>query len=44
MILPEEAGFPVGGPHKNRYVLLEVHYNNPDKLTGIVDLHMFTVL
>jgi hypothetical protein len=34
MILPEEAGFPLGGADFSRYVLLEIHYNNPDKIAG----------
>ncbi|GFS41547.1 dopamine beta-hydroxylase [Trichonephila inaurata madagascariensis] len=27
---PEEAGLPIGGPEFSRYVMLEVHYNNPE--------------
>lgn len=34
MVLPEDAGFPLGGPDYSRYVLLEVHYNNPDNKAG----------
>lgn len=34
MLLPEDAGFPLGGHNYSRYVLLEVHYNNPDKKSG----------
>ncbi|CAD5118872.1 DgyrCDS7544 [Dimorphilus gyrociliatus] len=34
---PEEAGYPVGGKDSNPYVMLEVHYNNPDLISGIVD-------
>lgn len=30
----QEAGLPVGGPDFNPYVMLEVHYNNPRKLSG----------
>lgn len=26
---PDEAGLPIGGPKSNKYVMLEVHYNNP---------------
>ncbi|XP_060594958.1 dopamine beta-hydroxylase-like [Ruditapes philippinarum] len=37
MVLPEEAGFPLGGADFSRYVLLEVHYNNPDKVAGMID-------
>ncbi|UYV66179.1 DBH, partial [Cordylochernes scorpioides] len=34
---PEEAGLPIGGPDFSRYVMLEVHYNNPDHRAGLVD-------
>jgi len=31
---PEEAGAAIGGPSFNRYVMLEVHYNNPAHKKG----------
>ncbi|RWS14424.1 Dopamine beta-hydroxylase-like protein, partial [Dinothrombium tinctorium] len=34
---PEEAGLPFGGKNYSRYVMLEVHYNNPELKSGIVD-------
>lgn len=34
---PEEAGSPIGGRDFNRYVMLEVHYNNPEHKKGIID-------
>lgn len=34
--LPNEAGTAIGGPHLSRYVLLEVHLNNPKLKTGNV--------
>lgn len=34
MFLPNEAGTAVGGPSRSRYVLLEVHLNNPDLKRG----------
>ncbi|GFR94142.1 tyramine beta hydroxylase [Elysia marginata] len=37
MVYPEEAGVPVGGNGFSRYVLLEIHYNNPNKRSGVVD-------
>ncbi|KAL4219402.1 hypothetical protein ACF0H5_021982 [Mactra antiquata] len=37
MVLPEEAGFPLGGQNYSRYVLLEVHYNNVEQKSGMVD-------
>ncbi|KAJ8300513.1 hypothetical protein KUTeg_022032 [Tegillarca granosa] len=35
--LPNEAGTPIGGPWFSKYVLLEIHYNNPELKQGIVD-------
>ncbi|XP_052224126.1 dopamine beta-hydroxylase-like [Dreissena polymorpha] len=37
MELPEEAGFPLGGPGFSPYVMLEVHYNNPTAIKGKID-------
>ncbi|CAK1580485.1 unnamed protein product [Parnassius mnemosyne] len=34
---PEEAGLPIGGPNSNKYVMLEVHYNNPELKNDWVD-------
>ena len=34
---PPEAGLPVGGKNYNPYIRLEVHYNNPDRVAGIID-------
>ena len=34
---PEEAGLPVGGANFSRYLMLEVHYNNPELLKNQVD-------
>ncbi|XP_066588301.1 dopamine beta-hydroxylase-like [Prorops nasuta] len=36
-VYPEEAGLPFGGKDFNPYVMLEVHYNNPELETGKVD-------
>ncbi|XP_045448195.1 tyramine beta-hydroxylase [Melitaea cinxia] len=36
-IYPEEAGLPLGGPMANKYVMLEVHYNNPELRNNWVD-------
>jgi hypothetical protein len=33
-LLFQEAGLPIGGPDFNPYVMLEVHYNNPERRTG----------
>jgi hypothetical protein len=34
MKLLQEAGLPIGGPDFNPYVMLEIHYNNPERRTG----------
>ncbi|KAL0838663.1 hypothetical protein ABMA28_016736 [Loxostege sticticalis] len=36
-IYPKEAGLPLGGPNANKYVMLEVHYNNPELKKDWVD-------
>ncbi|XP_053655726.2 dopamine beta-hydroxylase [Cherax quadricarinatus] len=36
-IYPPEAGMPIGGADFNPYIMLEVHYNNPQLITGRVD-------
>lgn len=35
LIMPPEAGFPVS--EVERFYILQVHYDNPDGLTGVVD-------
>ena len=34
---PPDAGLAIGGPQFHQYVMLEVHYNNPELRPGIVD-------
>ncbi|XP_060535970.1 tyramine beta-hydroxylase [Cylas formicarius] len=34
---PEEAALPLGGKNFNPYVMLEIHYNNPELKAGITD-------
>lgn len=31
---PKETGLPIGGINYNPYIRLEVHFNNPNKLSG----------
>lgn len=31
---PEEAGLPIGGKNFSLYVMLEIHYNNPELRAG----------
>jgi hypothetical protein len=35
--LPEEIGFPLGDDVSNTYLLLTVHYDNPEMIEGRVD-------
>lgn len=37
MIYPKNVGLPVGGKNYSRYMMLEVHYNNPEHKKGLVD-------
>ncbi|KAH7642017.1 dopamine beta-hydroxylase-like protein [Dermatophagoides farinae] len=37
MIYPENVGLPVGGENYSLYVMIEVHYNNPEMKAGYVD-------
>uniref|UniRef100_T1IHN5 DOMON domain-containing protein n=1 Tax=Strigamia maritima TaxID=126957 RepID=T1IHN5_STRMM len=34
---PEEAGAPIGGPDFSQFVMLEIHYNNPELKNDWVD-------
>jgi dopamine beta-monooxygenase len=34
---PPEAGYPIGGKDFSSYVMIEIHYNNPDRVAGVVD-------
>lgn len=36
-VYPEEVGLSVGGEGFNPFVMLEVHYNNPDLESGKID-------
>ncbi|XP_011700718.1 PREDICTED: tyramine beta-hydroxylase [Wasmannia auropunctata] len=36
-VYPEEAGLSIGGTDFNPYIMLEVHYNNPELHQGTVD-------
>ena len=33
-ILPENVALPIGGPGADRYFVIEMHYNNPGRLSG----------
>uniref|UniRef100_A0A8R1DW19 Tyramine beta-hydroxylase n=1 Tax=Caenorhabditis japonica TaxID=281687 RepID=A0A8R1DW19_CAEJA len=38
---PKEAGLPIGGKGKNEYVMVEIHYNNPELIAGVLDTSGF---
>lgn len=40
----QEAGLPVGGSDFNGYVMLEVHYNNPELRKGKWECFFFCIL
>ncbi|XP_041979262.1 tyramine beta-hydroxylase isoform X2 [Aricia agestis] len=42
-VYPEEAGLPLGGPTANKYVMLEIHYNNPQMKSDWVDSSGFVL-
>ena len=33
-IYPQDVAYPIGGEGTPRYVVLEVHYNNPAEVSG----------
>ncbi|KPM05232.1 dopamine beta-hydroxylase-like protein [Sarcoptes scabiei] len=37
MIYPEQVGFPIGGSNQSLYLMIEIHYNNPEFQSGRVD-------
>nr|XP_054770329.1 dopamine beta-hydroxylase-like [Lytechinus pictus] len=36
-VYPEEAGIAIGGPSTSSYIMIEIHYNNPARKSGIQD-------
>ncbi|XP_078393553.1 DBH-like monooxygenase protein 2 homolog, partial [Cetorhinus maximus] len=37
LIYPDDAGFPLGGADDPVYYMLQIHYDNPQELTGVRD-------
>ena len=33
-VYPENVAFPVGGPGFPRYAVIQIHYNNPERVSG----------
>jgi hypothetical protein len=36
-IYPENVAFPIGGPNNPQFAVIEIHYNNPGRISGIID-------
>lgn len=34
LTFPEEVGLAIGGPGNPSHVVIEIHYNNPDRISG----------
>jgi len=37
VIVPEEAGFPIGADEETTYMILQLHYDNPELITNRID-------
>jgi dopamine beta-monooxygenase len=37
LVYPPEAGLPIGGKNFSRFVMLEIHYNNPELRSDFID-------
>ena len=35
---PDNVAYPFGGPENSEFILLELHYDNPDLISGIATL------
>ncbi|KAK0072196.1 hypothetical protein PV326_000313 [Microctonus aethiopoides] len=36
-VYPKEVGLSIGGERFNQFIMLEVHYNNPEYMKGVID-------
>ena len=36
-IYPENVAYPIGGPGSARFLVMEMHYDNPDMRSGMLD-------
>jgi hypothetical protein len=37
LVLPDDVGFPMFGSESNQAVLIQIHYNNPRRISGMMD-------
>ena len=35
-VYPENVAYPVGGPGNARFLVMEIHYDNPDSHSGML--------
>ena len=33
---PENIAFPIGGPKDKSFAVIQMHYNNPNRVSGIL--------
>ena len=38
MYLPEHVGIPLGTNDSSKYVVMQMHYDNPDETSGMTSL------
>ena len=38
-IYPENVAYPIGGPGSARFLVMEMHYDNPDMRSGMLDFY-----
>ncbi len=38
-VFPPEVALPIGGENSRRYIVIEMHYDNPDLQTGTEQIH-----
>ena len=38
-IYPENVAYPIGGPGSARYLVMEMHYDNPNMTSGMLDFY-----
>ena len=36
-LLPKDVGFPIGDSGSDTFLLLNIHYDNPEQIAGVVD-------
>ena len=39
-VYPENVAYPIGGPGNARFLVMEMHYDNPDMNSGMLDFQI----